>query len=83
MQAPHAAIPKLRTEAEERRFWQTHNTTPDVNWSTAELVRLANLNAACQASAHRPRVLSCPQSRSLPRGAVMGGPVLRGRQAVA
>jgi predicted DNA binding CopG/RHH family protein len=36
-------IPKFRTEAEERRFWETHDTTDYVDWSKAERVRFPNL----------------------------------------
>lgn len=36
-------IPKFRNEAEERRFWETHDSTGLVDWSKAELVRLPNL----------------------------------------
>ena len=36
-------VPKFRTEAEERRFWQTHDSTEYVDWSRAERVRLPNL----------------------------------------
>jgi len=28
-------IPKFRTEAEERRFWESHDTTNYVDWSKA------------------------------------------------
>jgi predicted DNA binding CopG/RHH family protein len=28
-------IPKFRSEAEERRFWETHDTTEYVDWSKA------------------------------------------------
>jgi predicted DNA binding CopG/RHH family protein len=28
-------IPKFRTEAEERRFWESHDTTDYVDWSKA------------------------------------------------
>jgi predicted DNA binding CopG/RHH family protein len=28
-------IPKFRTEAQERRFWETHDTTDYVDWSKA------------------------------------------------
>jgi predicted DNA binding CopG/RHH family protein len=28
-------IPRFRTEAEERRFWETHDTTDYVDWSRA------------------------------------------------
>ena len=29
-------IPKFRTEAEERRFWETHDTADYVDWSKAQ-----------------------------------------------
>ncbi len=37
------SIPKLRTEAEERRFWEAHDSSDLVDWSKAERVRLPNL----------------------------------------
>jgi len=36
-------IPKFRTEAEERRFWQTHDSTDYVDWSKAEIAIMPNL----------------------------------------
>jgi predicted DNA binding CopG/RHH family protein len=37
------AIPKFHSEAEERRFWETHDSSGLVDWSKAERVRLPNL----------------------------------------
>ena len=37
------SIPKFRSEAEERRFWETHDSSDYVDWSKAERVRLPNL----------------------------------------
>lgn len=37
------AIPKFRSEAEERHFWETHDSSGMVDWSKAERVRLPNL----------------------------------------
>ena len=37
------SIPKFRSEAEERRFWDTHDSVDYVDWSKAERVRLPNL----------------------------------------
>src|SRR5260370_14192106 len=34
---------QFRDEAEERRFWETHDSSGYVDWSTAERVRLPNL----------------------------------------
>ena len=35
--------PQFRDEAEERQFWETHDSCGYVDWSTAERVRLPNL----------------------------------------
>ena len=37
------SIPKFRSEAQERRFWDTHDSVDYVDWSKAERVRLPNL----------------------------------------
>ena len=34
---------QFRDEEEERRFWETHDSSGYVDWSTAERVRLPNL----------------------------------------
>ena len=36
-------IPTFESEAEERRFWESHNSTDYVDWSQAERVRLPDL----------------------------------------
>jgi predicted DNA binding CopG/RHH family protein len=36
-------IAKVRNEADERRFWETHDSSRRVDWSKAERVRLPNL----------------------------------------
>jgi predicted DNA binding CopG/RHH family protein len=35
--------PQFRDEAEERRFWQSHDSSSYVDWNTAERVQLPNL----------------------------------------
>jgi len=35
--------PTFRDEAEEREFWESHDSTDYVDWSKAERVRLPNL----------------------------------------
>ena len=37
------SLPKFRSEAEERRFWESHDSVDHVDWSKAERVRLPNL----------------------------------------
>jgi len=41
-------IPKFKTEAQEQRFWETHNSTEYVDWSRAERARLPNLKPSTQ-----------------------------------
>ena len=36
-------LPRFKTEAAERRFWETHDSADYVDWSKAERVRLPNL----------------------------------------
>lgn len=43
MPKKYKLIPKFKTEAEERKFWQTHDSTEYVDWSKAERVSFPNL----------------------------------------
>lgn len=36
-------IPAFKNEAEERAFWESHDSADYVDWSSVERVRLANL----------------------------------------
>jgi predicted DNA binding CopG/RHH family protein len=36
-------IPSFRTEADERRFWETHDSTGYIDWSKAKRARFPNL----------------------------------------
>ena len=36
-------VPAFEAEAEERAFWETHESTAYVDWSRAQPVRLPNL----------------------------------------
>lgn len=42
-------IPKFRSEAAERKFWETHDSTDYVDWSKAERVRFPNLKLSTTA----------------------------------
>jgi predicted DNA binding CopG/RHH family protein len=42
-------IPILESEAEERRFWESHDATDHVDWGRAERVRLPNLRPSTTA----------------------------------
>ncbi|MGH8859386.1 MAG: BrnA antitoxin family protein, partial [Polaromonas sp.] len=37
------AIPKFTSEAQERAFWETHDTTDYLDWSKAKKATLPNL----------------------------------------
>jgi len=39
------SIPKFRSEAEERRFWETHDSGDYIDWSKAQRLRFPNLKA--------------------------------------
>ncbi len=41
-------IPRFRSEAAERRFWETHDSTQYVDWSRAEFVRFPNLKPSTE-----------------------------------
>ena len=36
-------LPKFKSEAEEREFWETHDSTEYIDWSKAERVQFPNL----------------------------------------
>jgi len=42
-------IPKFKTEAAERKFWETHDSTEYVDWSKAQRVGFPHLKPSTQA----------------------------------
>ena len=42
-------IPKFKSEKEERKFWETHDSTEYVDWSKAVQSRFPNLKSSTQA----------------------------------
>ena len=42
-------IPVFRSEAEERAFWESHDSIDYVDWNTAEPVRFPNLKPSTKA----------------------------------
>lgn len=50
-------IPYFRTEQEERKFWQTHDSTEYVDWSKAERVSFPNLRLTS-----KPITIRLPES---------------------
>jgi predicted DNA binding CopG/RHH family protein len=45
----HKPIPQFRSEAEERVFWETHDSTEYVDWDKAQRVRFPNLKPTTKA----------------------------------
>ncbi|MBI3709677.1 MAG: BrnA antitoxin family protein [Proteobacteria bacterium] len=50
------AVPKFRSEAEERKFWQTRDSTDYVDWQEAKRVRFPNLKPSTTSISLRPPV---------------------------
>mgnify|MGYP003349322996 CR=1 FL=1 len=42
-------IPTFKTEAEERQFWETHDSSDYLDWSQAQRVRFPNLKPSTTA----------------------------------
>ena len=48
MAKPSKSPPELGTEAEERAFWESHDSSDYVDWTQAQLARFANLKPSTQ-----------------------------------
>jgi hypothetical protein len=48
------SIPTFKTEADERKFWETHDSADYVDWSKAERVRFPNLKLSTTTISIRP-----------------------------
>jgi hypothetical protein len=42
-------VPGFKTEAEERKFWEKHDSTDYIDWSKTERVRFPNLKPSTAA----------------------------------
>ena len=49
MRTPPDPVPSFTTEAEERRFWETHDSADHLDWSRAARVRLPALKPSTTA----------------------------------
>ena len=50
-------VPKFKSEAEERPFWETHDSSDYVDWSKAKRLRLPNLKPSTKSISLRLPVL--------------------------
>jgi predicted DNA binding CopG/RHH family protein len=46
--ATRRALPTFSSEAEERRFWETHDTSPFVDWGKARVAVFPNLKPSTE-----------------------------------
>lgn len=62
------SIPAFRNEAEERRFWETHDSADYVSWAQAAPVRLPNLKPSTTAISLRllERIKIAANKRDMP-----------------
>src|SRR5437016_7821493 len=44
----HSTIPAFRSEAEERAFWERHDTSPFVDWDKARVAVFPNLKPSTE-----------------------------------
>jgi CopG antitoxin of type II toxin-antitoxin system len=63
------AIPKFRSEAKERRFWQTHDSSDYIDWTKAARARFPNSQAVNDCDLATP---ASDASRTMP---LMSGPL--------
>jgi len=50
---PKKRLPKFKSEAEERRFWATHDSTDYLDWSKAKRVLFPNLKPSIKTASLR------------------------------
>lgn len=48
MEHPKKVVPAFKSEAEERAFWESHDSTVYIDWTQATSVRLPNLKPSTQ-----------------------------------
>ena len=65
-------VPKFKSEAQERSFWETHDSAKLVDWSKAKRIRLPNLKPSTQSISLRlpvhtlERIKAAANARDVP-----------------
>jgi predicted DNA binding CopG/RHH family protein len=65
-------VPKFKSEVQERKFWETHDSAELVDWSKAERARLPNLKPSTQSISLRlpvhtlERIKAAANARDVP-----------------
>jgi predicted DNA binding CopG/RHH family protein len=66
------SVPKFKSEAEERKFWEAHDSAELVDWSRAERVTFPNLKPTTQSISLRlpshllDRIKAAANARDVP-----------------
>ena len=67
-----ARVPRFKSEATERKFWETHDSAGRVDWPKGERVRLPNLKPSTQSISLRlplhtlERIKAAANARDVP-----------------
>ncbi len=56
-------IPAFTTEAQERAYWETHDSTVHVDWSKAQRVKLPHLRPSTKTISLRKQLKTSPSNR--------------------
>ena len=56
-------VPEFASEAEERKFWESHDSTECVDWSQAEAVLMPNLKPSTKTISHKLEALLCNEGK--------------------
>jgi predicted DNA binding CopG/RHH family protein len=66
------AVPRFATEAAERKYWETHDSAPLIDWSKAKRATLPNLKPTTESISLRlpvhllERIKAAANSRDVP-----------------
>jgi predicted DNA binding CopG/RHH family protein len=72
MKARNSKTPRFASEAAERRFWETHDSAPYVDWAQSQRVVLPNLKPTTRSISLRlplrmlERIKAAANSRDVP-----------------
>jgi predicted DNA binding CopG/RHH family protein len=70
--AAKTKLPRFKSEAQERKFWEAHDSAELVDWSKAKRVRLPNLKPSTQSISLRlplhtlERIKAAANARDVP-----------------
>ena len=72
MNKKRKTVPRFKSEAEERKYWETHDSASQINWSNAERATFPKLKPTTQSISLRlpahllERIKAAANSRDVP-----------------